>query len=77
MNTGRTVRAMEDNELARATWRKAARSQANGACVEVAALSAGRVSRYATARTRPARPLCMTAEQWRVFLAGQRRGGVA
>ena len=76
MNTGRTVRAMEDTELARATWRKASRSQANGACVEVAALSAGRVAvRDSKDVTIPA--IVMTAERWQVFLADQRRGGVA
>ena len=76
MNTGRTVLAMEDNELARANWRKAARSQGNGSCVEVAILSAGRVAvRDSKDVTIPA--LVMTAGQWRAFLADQRRGGVA
>jgi hypothetical protein len=76
VNTERTVRAMEDNELARATWRKASRSQGNGACVEVAALSAGRVAvRDSKDVTIPA--IVMTAGQWRTFLTDQRRAGVA
>jgi Domain of unknown function (DUF397) len=76
VNTGRTVRAVEDNELARAIWRKAARSQANGDCVEVAALSAERVAvRDSKDITIPA--IVVTATQWRAFLAGQRRDGTA
>ena len=76
MNIGRTVRAMEDNELARATWRKAARSQANGSCVEVAALSDRRIAiRDSKNANGPA--IVLTAERWQVFLADQRRGGVA
>jgi predicted secreted Zn-dependent protease len=67
---------VEDNELARATWRKAARSQANGDCVEVAALSSRRVAvRDSKSANGPA--LVLTDEQWRTFLAGQRRDGTA
>ena len=76
MNTGGTVRAMEDNELARATWRKAARSQANGSCVEVAVLSDRRIAiRDSKNANGPA--IVLTAERWRGFLADQRRDGVA
>jgi hypothetical protein len=67
---------VEDNELARAIWRKAARSQANGDCVEVAALSSRRVAvRDSKNANGPA--IVMTEEQWRTFLAGQRRGAGA
>jgi hypothetical protein len=67
---------MEDNELARATWRKAARSQANGDCVEVAVLSNRRIAiRDSKNANGPA--IVLTAERWRVFLADQRRDGVA
>jgi hypothetical protein len=67
---------VEDNELARAIWRKAARSQANGDCVEVAVLSSRRIAvRDSKDVTIPA--LVLTAGQWRTFLAGQRRDGTA
>jgi hypothetical protein len=59
---------MEDSELARATWRKASRSQGNGACIEVAALSAGRVAvRDSRDVTGPA--IVMASDQWRAFMA--------
>jgi len=63
---------MEDNELARATWRKAARSQGQGSCVEVAALSNRRIAvRDSKNANGPA--IVLTAEGWRAFLADQRR----
>jgi uncharacterized protein DUF397 len=67
---------MEDNELARAIWRKAARSQGNGACVEVAALSNRRIAIRDSKNARET-AIVLTVEQWRAFLTGQRRGGVA
>jgi len=67
---------MEDNELARATWRTATYSQGNGACVEVAGLSSGRVAvRDTKNRTGPA--IVMTAVQWRTFLAATQRRDLA
>ena len=67
---------MEDNELARATWHKASRSQANGNCVEVAALSNGRIAiRDSKNANGPA--IVLSAERWQMFLADQRRGGAA
>jgi hypothetical protein len=59
---------MEDSELARATWRKAVRSQGNGSCVEIANLSAGRVAvRDSKNAAGPA--IVMTSDQWQTFLA--------
>jgi hypothetical protein len=63
---------MEDNELARATWRTATYTQGNGACVEVAGLGGGRVAvRDTKDRTGPA--IVITADQWRTFLASTQK----
>jgi hypothetical protein len=60
-----------DAELTRATWRKATYSQANGDCVEVAALSGNRIAiRDSKDTTSPA--LIMAAGQWRMFLSRAR-----
>lgn len=67
---------MEDNELARATWRTATYSQGNGACVEVAGLRDGRVAvRDTKDRTGPA--IVLTTEVWRTFLASTQRHDLA
>jgi hypothetical protein len=67
---------MEDNELARATWRTATYSQGNGSCVEVAGLSGGRVAVRDT-KDRPGPAIVMTADMWRTFLASTQRGDLA
>jgi hypothetical protein len=61
-----------DAELTRATWRKATRSQGNGACVEVAALTGRRIAvRDSTDASGPA--LVVDAGQWRAFLTRTRK----
>jgi hypothetical protein len=61
-----------DAEFTRATWRKAPRSQANGACVEVAALAGRRIAvRDSKDASGPA--LVMDAVQWRAFLTRTRK----
>jgi hypothetical protein len=60
---------MEDNELARATWRTATYTQGNGSCVEVAGLSGGRVAVRDT-KDRGGPAIVMTADVWRTLLAG-------
>lgn len=62
---------MEDNELARATWRKATRSQGNGACVEVANLTGGRIA-VRDSKDSAIPPIIMTVGQWRSFLSHAR-----
>ena len=61
-----------DAELTRATWRKATRSQGNGACVEVAALTGRRIAIRDSKE--PSGPvLIMAAGQWPAFLARTRK----
>jgi hypothetical protein len=59
---------MEDTGLARATWRTATYTQGNGACVEVAGLSGGRVAVRDT-KDRGGAAIVMTADVWQSFLA--------
>ncbi len=59
---------MEDNELARATWRTATYSQGNGSCVEAARLGGGRVAVRDT-KDRGGSAIVMTADVWQTFLA--------
>ena len=67
---------MGRDELTRATWRTATHSQANGACVEVAGLSGGRIAvRDTKDRTGPA--IVLTAGQWRTLLASTLRSDLA
>lgn len=65
-----------DSELTDRTWRKASRSQANGACIEVATLSETRVAiRDSNA---PAGPhLLFDLAAWRAFAAELKRTGTA
>lgn len=58
-------------ELSRATWRKAFRSQANGACVEVAALSGHRIA-VRDSKAPSGSALIMRAGEWRAFLSRAR-----
>lgn len=67
---------MEDNDLARATWRTATFSQGNGACVEVAGLSGGRIAVRDT-KDRPGPAIVMTADSWRTFMAKAQRRDLA
>lgn len=59
---------MEDNELARATWRTATYTQGNGSCVEVGSLSGGRVAVRDT-KDRGGAAIVMTADVWQAFLS--------
>jgi hypothetical protein len=65
------MRAMD--ELARASWRKATRSQGNGACVEVAALNGQRIA-IRDSKDASGAALIVAAEKWRTLLASWRAG---
>ena len=57
-----------DAELTRATWRKATRSQGNGDCVEVAALSGHQIA-VRDSKNADGPALVLSTRQWRAFLA--------
>jgi hypothetical protein len=65
-----------DQELTRATWRKASRSQGNGACIEVAALRDRRVA-VRDSKDADGLAIIMTAKQWRTFLVNTLRRDLA
>jgi hypothetical protein len=67
---------MADDELARATWRTATYTQGNGACVEVADLSGGRIAVRDT-KDRGGVAIVITVGQWRTFLARAQRNDLA
>lgn len=59
-------------DLTRAQWRKARASQANGECVEIAALPAAVAMRDSKDPDGPV--LVFTPEEWRAFLSGAKGG---
>jgi len=67
---------MNTDELARATWRTASYTQANGSCVEVGNLSGARVAVRDT-KDRGGLAIVMTADEWRAFLAYTRARDLA
>jgi hypothetical protein len=62
------------DDLTRAPWRKASASQGNGACVEVAPLSGGRMAVRDSKDNGLGPVLVYTPEEWSAFLDGAKRG---
>jgi Domain of unknown function (DUF397) len=62
------------DELARAQWRTATKSQANGACVEVASLDGGRVAIRDSKDDGRGPVLVFTPAEWDAFLDGAKLG---
>ena len=62
------------DELTRAIWRKAKASQGNGACVEVASLSGGRMAVRDSKDSGHGPTLVYTASEWEAFLDGAKNG---
>ena len=63
-----------DTELARANWLKAKASQGNGACVEIAKLSGGRVALRDSKDQGHGSVHVFTAAEWQAFADAVKSG---
>ncbi|GIH90906.1 DUF397 domain-containing protein [Planobispora siamensis] len=64
---------MYEVEIAGATWKKSARSAANGQCVEVARLSDGKVG-VRDSKNQQGPVLIFTPGEWDAFVGGVKDG---